>query len=82
MKVIKQGNTSWSKRIGCRGCLAVLEVEEPDILYIVTPADAAKQQYEDDIEGTFYVKCPECELDLIIRNSDIPKAARERIKDK
>lgn len=82
MKVIKQGNTSWSKRIGCRGCQAELEVEEADILYIVTPGDATRQQYDDDIEGTFFVECPECELDLIIKNKDIPKPARERIKDK
>lgn len=79
MKIIKQGK-AWTKRISCRGCGAMLEVEESDIQYKVTDLDAASQQYEDEITGTFYVDCPEC--GQVLKLKDVPKPMEERIKDK
>jgi ribosomal protein S27E len=81
MKIIKQGR-SWFKRITCRGCEAVLEVEESDVQYKVTASDAASQQYEDEIEGTYYVECAGCGQSLTIKPKDIAKPVAERIKDR
>jgi DNA-directed RNA polymerase subunit RPC12/RpoP len=81
MKIIKQGK-AWSKHVDCKGCTAALEIEESDIQYEVTAADAARQQYDEEIEGTFYIECPECWQKLIIKNKDIPKPMTIRIKEK
>lgn len=81
MKTITKGK-GWSKRITCKGCNAVLEVEESDIKHRITDSDAASFQYELDIQGTFYVECPECWQVLTIKMKDIPSPIADRIKDK
>jgi transcription elongation factor Elf1 len=79
MKIVKKGR-DWFKRITCKGCETLLEIEEPDIQYKVTEMDVEAQQYEDDINGTFFVNCGNCELVLPIKVKDIPNPVIERIK--
>lgn len=79
MRVVQQGD-KWKIKKTCTACKAVLEIEEEDIQYKVTDGDAAKQQYEQDIEGTYFVTCPECGQELIIKSNKIPLGTQERIK--
>lgn len=79
MKVITKGN-GWTLRKTCKGCQAVLEIEAEDINYEVSAEDARSQQYENEIEGTYSVDCPECGLTLPIKSKDIPKLIQNKIK--
>lgn len=81
MKVVKQGR-SWFKRITCKGCEAVLEVEESDVQYKVTDFDATQQNDKGEIEGTFYVDCIGCGQFLPIKGKDIAKPVADRIKER
>lgn len=82
MKVIEEGG-SWKKVIKCKGCSSVLEIESEDVGHKLSEAEIDSQQYEDDIEGTYFVTCPKCGQDLTIRKQDLPtptkKLAREKI---
>ena len=78
MKIIQAGKT-WTKRINCKRCTAIFEIEESDIQYEVTSLDASRQQYEDDITGTYYVDCPNCEQTKVLK--DLPRPMANRIKE-
>ena len=72
----------WSKQVTCKGCKAVLKIEEEDLKYEVTPEDSARDQYNDEVQGTFYIDCCLCEQRLVIKSKDVPKPVAERVKDK
>jgi DNA-directed RNA polymerase subunit RPC12/RpoP len=78
MKIIEDGNTKWAKRIKCKSCKVVLEVEASDLEYEVTEAMALAQQYCAEIKGHYFVLCPHCELKLIIK--DVPPLVEKQIK--
>lgn len=79
MIVLDKGE-GWSKRLLCKGCKAVLVINASDINYKVTDADAARHQYHDEVEGTYYVECPMCAQRLILKPTAIPKPITDRLK--
>lgn len=78
MKIISPGQGTWRTRVICQGCKAKLEFETEDITYAVSDADAANQQYNLDIEGSFYATCPLCWTDIKIRK--LPPLEKNTIK--
>ena len=81
MKVIKQGK-EWTKRINCKGCEAILEIEESDLQHKVTASDAAKYQYEEDVKGTYFVECGHCGEPIDLKTKDIPARIAEKVRNK
>jgi DNA-directed RNA polymerase subunit RPC12/RpoP len=78
MKVIETGS-KWKTRVSCKACKALLEVEEDDLEYEVTEEKAAAQQYNEFIEGDYYVTCPECRTKVIIKAA-IPQNVRDYVQ--
>ena len=81
MKVITKGK-SWSKQITCKGCKALLEIQEDDLQHRIFATDIARDQYEEEVEGTFFVNCPECFQLLSIKGKDLPEPMKQRIRNK
>ena len=79
MKVISKGGC-WTVNKQCKGCKAILEADETDLQYEVTDEDTTAQQYLNEIEGSFYIECPECGQRLKILGKNIPEKIKERIK--
>jgi len=80
MKVIEKAKPKWSQRIKCKGCEAVLEIETEDLKYEVTEAMAVAQQYAEEIKGQYYVNCPECGMQLIVKN--IPPLIEKQVQER
>ncbi len=78
MRVIESGTKQWCKQIVCKGCKALLEADGEDLQYKVTDATAQAQQYQEEIEGDFFISCPECGQEIKIKN--IPPSIKEQIK--
>lgn len=81
MKVIKSGK-GWNKRVTCKGCEAVLEAGSEDVHHEVTDEDARSQQYENEVEGSYFIICPECEQQTKIKSKDIPENIREYLRSR
>ncbi len=79
MKIITEGK-EWTKRLTCKGCKSVLEIDVKDLGYNLSEIDLASQQYQDEIEGSYFVSCPKCSLDLTIKKTDIPNSIKELLK--
>lgn len=81
MKVIEHGKLDeWSKQFTCKGCKAVLKAEQSDLLFRVTDAMALAQQYQDEVKPEFYVSCPICYTELVIK--DVPPVIQDALQDK
>lgn len=81
MKIISHGNNSiWTKQVTCTGCEAELEIEVEDIEYFISDKEAMSQQYDLDPEGTYFVRCPECQTEITIKAKKIPPAIRDKIR--
>lgn len=75
MKIITEGK-GWTKRLTCRGCKSVLEIEESDLSRKLTEVDISAQQYQEEIEARYFVSCPKCTIELEVKAKDIPAAFR------
>jgi RNase P subunit RPR2 len=71
MKIIKQG--LWEKRVVCKGCKSVLQVEEKDVRY-----GQYSSRYEDVFEGQCYITCPVCEKQTTLK--DVPSPIQQAAK--
>ncbi len=71
MKVIMKGNSRWVERVPCHCCDALLEITKEDVKYKLTEEAARKQQYEEEIEGEYFVYCPECGEAIKLKKSTI-----------
>ena len=80
MKVIEKGK-DWAKRLKCKGCKAVLEADHTDLRYHLTDLDLSAQQYNEDIEGSYFVVCPECDQHLSVNKKDIPTTIKEIVRN-
>lgn len=78
MEVIKKGK-GWHKQLTCKGCEAVLKITAEDLQYTLTKEATVSQQYEDEIIGTFFVLCAECNQNLPIKTKDIPDKLKENL---
>jgi len=79
MKVLKKGE-GWSISKTCKGCKAVLQADASDIQYEITDSDLAAQQYNDDIEGTFFILCPECGQYIKFKDKELPETIKAKLK--
>lgn len=70
MKILKEG--VWKKKITCRGCNTVIEVEPVDIRY-----GAYVNDEDSNLKGQLYVDCPVCSKRLI--QKDIPQNIEKEI---
>ena len=67
MKVLQSGSKVWTITKTCKSCEALLKAEESDIQYELTEEDLRSQQYNDDIEGSYFITCPECQNEIKIK---------------
>lgn len=83
MKILEQGK-AWSKKVTCRGCKSLLEIEEGDLQYEVTVEDSTRDQYKEEVQGTFYIMCPVdfCGQRLDIKAKDVATKVAEKVKNK
>ncbi len=78
MKIIQEGKLEeWKKRFTCKGCSSILEAGKEDLCTRVTDAMAVSQQYENEIEPEYYVNCPRCGTETVIKN--VPPAIKESL---
>lgn len=79
MIVVKKGK-GWEKTIACKGCESVLKLEATDVEYKLTKEQTLAQQYETDIEGTYYVTCVECGMQLPLKSDALPETVKSTAK--
>jgi len=81
MQIVSAGSgTGWTTTKKCKSCEAVLKADGGDIYYEVRDEDIKAQQYEMDIEGTYYIICPECENEIKVKAREIPANIREFLR--
>lgn len=80
MKVISRGTTNWKKEVTCLGCASVLEIGLEDIDYIISDKEAMAQQYDLEPEGSYFVKCIECNSTILIKSKVLPQSFRDKLR--
>lgn len=81
MKVIKKGE-GWKKQLTCKGCKAVLEFSTDDIQYEVSEEEIREQHEKVDIQGSYYITCPECEQNTKLKAKELPNNIVEFLRSK
>lgn len=72
MKVLKSADKTWTKKVTCGGCKAVLEIEASDLRKVI-----------DNRDGNYAMcECPECRHLLTWAQSLIPRAVWETLRER